>query len=68
MLRRPLAEKTSTARVSAPQPTSSQVVAGKWPASRAAIVRAPQARNSPCGMKMTRVTANTSTSARASSA
>ena len=42
--------------------------AGTLPACSEARVSAPKATNSPCGMKMTRVTAKTRTSARASSA
>ncbi|CFN71307.1 Uncharacterised protein [Bordetella pertussis] len=36
---------------------------GTRPSTSMASVRAPKATNSPCGMKMTRVTAKTSTSA-----
>jgi hypothetical protein len=43
-------------------------VPGTLPACSSASVSAPKATNSPCGMKITRVTANTSTVASASSA
>ena len=45
--------------------SSSHKVAGVRPACSMAIDSAPKATNSPCGMKMTRVTEKTSTSARA---
>ena len=43
-------------------------VPGTLPACSRASVSAPKATNSPCGMKITRVTANTNTVASASSA
>ena len=43
-------------------------VPGTLPACSSASVSAPKATNSPCGMKITRVTAKTSTVASASSA
>ena len=48
--------------------SSSHTVPGTWPVCNKAIVKAPKATNSPCGMKTTRVTANTSTRASATSA
>ena len=53
----------------APANTSrNQTVPGTLPACSRARVSAPKATNSPWGMKITRVTANTSTVARASNA
>ena len=54
---------TSTAMIS-----SSQTVPGTWPVCSSASVSAPKATNSPCGMKITRVTAKSSTVAVARSA
>ena len=48
--------------------SSSHTVPGSLPVWNSARVNAPKATNSPCGMKITRVTANTSTVASASSA
>lgn len=45
--------------------SNSHRVAGARPACSMAIVNAPKATNSPCGMKITRVTENTSTNASA---
>ncbi|MNT60627.1 hypothetical protein D3C72_1982190 [compost metagenome] len=56
---------TSTASAMTPSATSSHSVAGVRPPCSAAIESAPKATNSPCGMKITRVTENTSTSASA---
>jgi hypothetical protein len=54
--------------ITVPIASSSQIVPGSLPACRLASVRAPKATNSPCGMKITRVTAKTRTRASASSA
>ncbi len=51
-----------------PMTNSSQQVAGNFCACSAASVSAPYATNSPWGMKITRVTENTSTSASDSNA
>ncbi len=56
------ASTTNTAVASA---SNSHRVAGARPACSMAIVNAPKATNSPCGMKITRVTENTSTNASA---
>ena len=48
--------------------SNSHAVPGTTPVWNSAIVSAPKATNSPCGMKTTRVTANTSTRAMATSA
>ena len=47
---------------------SSHTVPGTLPSCSDASVSAPKATNSPCGMKMMRVTENTSTRARATKA
>ncbi|VVE63109.1 hypothetical protein PCA31118_01088 [Pandoraea captiosa] len=54
--------------VQMPIATSSQLVSGNFWVWSAASVSAPYDTNSPCGMKMTRVTENTSTSANANKA
>src|SRR5690606_13625197 len=56
------ASTTSTMAASA---SSSHSVVGTPPACIIAMVSAPKATNSPCGMKITRVTEKTSTSASA---
>ena len=56
------ASTTSTIAASA---SSSHSVEGARPPCSAAMESAPKATNSPCGMKITRVTENTSTSASA---
>jgi len=64
--RTPLTRSCST---TTPASTSrNHTVPGTRPACSSASVSAPKATNSPCGMKITRVTANTSTVASASSA
>ena len=55
----------SMSTTSTPAPRSSQIVPGTFPAWKLASVSAPKATNSPWGIKITRVTANTSTSASA---
>ncbi len=57
--------QASTTSVIAASATSSHSVAGTRPAVSAAIDSAPNATSSPCGMKITRVTENTSTRAKA---
>ena len=60
---------TRSCSVTAAASTSrNHTVPGTLPACSSASVSAPKATNSPCGMKMTRVTAKTSTVASASSA
>ncbi len=51
-----------------PSASNSHGVDGTWPFSSAAMVSAVNATNSPCGTRITRVTANTSTVAIATSA
>ena len=58
----------STSRVIAANASNSQSVPGARPACNKAMVSAPKATNSPCGMKITLVTENTSTNANAISA
>ena len=55
----------STTSTTAASPTSNHKVDGIRPPCIMAIVSAPKATNSPCGMKITRVTEKTSTSANA---
>ena len=62
------ARHNSTTSTMAASATSSHSVPGTLPAPRAAIDSAPKATSSPCGMKITRVTENTSTRASAISA
>ena len=57
--------QASVTRVINASASSSHSVAGTFPACSMAIDSAPKATNSPCGMKMTRVTENTSTRASA---
>ena len=52
----------STASTARASPSSSHRVAGVPPACSMTMLRAPKATNSPCGMKITRVTENTRTS------
>ena len=67
-LRRPRARMTSTTAAATPKPTSSFAVPGSAPFCNAAMVKAPQATNSPWATKITRVTVNISTSVTPSSA
>ena len=55
----------STTSTAAARASSSHSVVGTRPACIMARVSAPKATNSPCGMKMMRVTENTSTRASA---
>ena len=65
-VRRPSHSSRST--VSAASSSASQTVPGTRPSCSVASVSALYATNSPCGMRMTRVTANTSTMAMPSKA
>ena len=57
------ARNSSIRKASPPSRQSRYTVPGTRPSTSMASVSAPNATNSPWGMKITRVTANTSTSA-----